>query len=82
MNLEEQLKSLYDNGDAHIQDLAVRANDLKNMLLTQQISKSEYLEMLNDLATEKNINETAQDLEVKIQVNAALTALVAIASAV
>jgi hypothetical protein len=33
------------------------------MLLTQQISKSEYLEMLNDLATEKNINETAQDLE-------------------
>jgi hypothetical protein len=82
MNLEEQLKSLYDSGDAGLQDLAVRANDLKNMLLTQQISKSEYLEMLNDLATEKNINETAQDLEVKIQVNAALTALVAIASAV
>jgi hypothetical protein len=82
MNLEEQLKSLYESGDTELQDLAVRANDLKNMLLTQQISKSEYLEMLNDLATEKNINETAQDLEVKIQVNAALTALVAIASAV
>jgi hypothetical protein len=82
MNLEEQLKSLYESGDAHVQDLAVRANDLKNMLLTQQISKGEYLEMLNDLATEKNINETAQDLEVKIKVNAALTALVAIASAV
>ena len=82
MNLEEQLKLLYESGDANVQDLAVRANDLKNMLLTQQISKSEYLEMLNDLATEKNINETAQDLEVKIKVNAALTALVAIASAV
>jgi hypothetical protein len=82
MNLEEQLKSLYESGDTELQDLAVRANDLKNMLLTQQISKSEYLEMLNDLATEKNINETAHDLEVKIQVNAALTALVAIASAV
>ena len=82
MNLEEQLKSLYESGDTELQDLAVRANDLKNMLLTQQISKSEYIEMLNDLATEKNINETAHDLEVKIQVNAALTALVAIASAV
>lgn len=82
MNLEEQLKSLYESGDTELQDLAVRANDLKNMLLTQQISKSEYLEMLNDLATEKNINETAHDLEVKIKVNAALTALVAIASAV
>lgn len=82
MNLEEQLKSLYESGDIELQDLAVRANDLKNMLLTQQISKSEYLEMLNDLATEKNINETAHDLDVKIKVNAALTALVAIASAV
>ena len=55
---------------------------LKNMLSTQQISNGEYLEMLQDLVTEKNINETVYDLEVKIQVNAVLTALVAIASAV
>jgi len=82
MNLEEQLKSLYDSGDMELQDLAVRANDLKNMLATQQISKSEYLEMLQDLAHEKNINESAHDLQVKIAVNAALEALVAIAAAV
>ncbi len=82
MTLEEQLTALYNSGDPMLQDLAVRANDLKNMLVTNQISKSEYLEMLQDLATEKNINESAHDLEVKSQVNAALNALVAVAGAI
>lgn len=82
MTLEEQLTALYNSGDPMLQDLAVRANDLKNMFLTQQINKSEYYEMLQDLATEKNINETAHDLEVKEAVNTALNALVAVAGAV
>ena len=82
MSAEQQLEALFNSGDPDLQDLAVRANNLKNMFLSQQISQSEYFELLQDLATEKNINESARSMEIKIQVNAALNALVAIAQAV
>jgi hypothetical protein len=80
MSVEQQLEALFNTGDPSLQDLANRANELKNALANGQISKSEFMEMLQDLAHEKNINESAHDLEVKIAVNTALNALVAIAS--
>ena len=80
MSVEQQLEALFNTGNPDLQDLATRANDLKNALATGQISKSEFMEMLQDLAHEKNINESAHDLEVKEAVNTALNALVAIAS--
>jgi hypothetical protein len=80
MSVEQQLEALFNTGDPSLQDLAVRANELKNALASGQISKSEFMEMLQDLAHEKNINESAHDLEVKEAVNTALNALVAIAS--
>ena len=82
MSVEQQLEALFNTGDPDLQDLATRANDLKNAYLGQQISKSEYFEMLQDLAREKNINESAHDLAVKEAVNSALNALVAVAGAV
>ena len=80
MSVEQQLEALFNTGNPDLQDLATRANDLKNALASGQISKSEFMEMLQDLAHEKNINESAHDLEVKEAVNVALNALVAIAS--
>lgn len=80
MSVEQQLEALFNTGDPSLQDLAVRANELKNALANGQISKGEFMEMLQDLAHEKNINESAHDLEVKEAVNTALNALVAIAS--
>jgi hypothetical protein len=82
MTLDEQLQELYFSGDAGLQDLATRAGALKNAFLSQQLSQSEYSEMINDLAREKNINESAHSLEVKETVNATLNALVAVAGAV
>jgi hypothetical protein len=82
MSVEQQLEALFNTGNPDLQDLATRANDLKNALVTGQISKSEFMEMLQDLAHEKNINESAHDLEVKEAVNIALNALVAVAQAV
>ena len=82
MSVEQQLEALFNTGNPDLQDLAVRANDLKNALATGQISKGEFMEMLQDLAHEKNINESAHDLEVKEAVNMALNALVAVAQAV
>lgn len=82
MSVEQQLEALFNTGNPDLQDLATRANDLKNAFLSQQLSKSEYFEMLQDLAREKNINESAHDLEVKQAVNTALNALVAVAGAV
>ena len=82
MSVEQQLEALFNTGNPDLQDLATRANDLKNALASGQISKSEFMEMLQDLAHEKNINESAHDLEVKEAVNTALNALVAVAQAV
>ena len=80
MSVEQQLEALFNTGDPSLQDLATRANDLKNALASGQISKVEFMEMLQDLAHEKNINESAHDLEIKEAVNTALNALVAVAS--
>jgi hypothetical protein len=80
MSVEQQLEALFNTGDPNLQDLATRANDLKKALEAGQISKGEFMEMLQDLAHEKNINESAHDLQVKIAVNAALEALVNVAS--
>lgn len=80
MSVEQQLEALFNTGDPSLQDLATRANELKNALESRQISKGEFMEMLQDLAHEKNINESAHDLQVKIAVNAALEALVNVAS--
>ena len=80
MSVEQQLEALFNTGDPSLQDLATRANDLKKALESRQISKGEFMEMLQDLAHEKNINESAHDLQVKIAVNAALEALVNVAS--
>jgi hypothetical protein len=82
MSVEKQLEALFNTGNPDLQDLATRANDLKNALANGQISKGEFMEMLQDLAHEKNINESAHDLEVKEAVNMALNALVAVAQAV
>jgi hypothetical protein len=80
MSVEQQLEALFNTGDPSLQDLATRANELKNALESRQISKGEFMEMLEDLAHEKNINESAHDLQVKIAVNLALEALVNVAS--
>jgi hypothetical protein len=80
MSVEQQLEALFNTGDPSLQDLATRANDLKKALESGQISKGEFIEMLQDLAHEKNINESAHDLQVKIAVNTALEALVNVAS--
>ena len=82
MSVEQQLEALFNTGDPALQELATRANDLKNALLSQQLSKDEYVEMLHDLYREKNINESAHDLAVKEAVNTAMNALVALAQAV
>ncbi len=80
MSVEQQLEALFNTGDPSLQDLATRANDLKKALESGQISNGEFMEMLQDLAREKNINESAHDLQVKIAVNTALEALVNVAS--
>jgi hypothetical protein len=82
MTIEEQLQQLADLGDPHLTDLVVRANDMKNALMQNEITKGEYLDMLNDLIHEKNIHETVSDLELKEHINTALNALVNVASLV
>jgi hypothetical protein len=80
MTIEQQLEAIFNTGDPNMQDFANRALALKQALEQGQISAGECKEMITDLSHEKNINELAHDLQVKIAVNTAITALVNLAS--
>lgn len=82
MNIDEQLQQLAQLGYPYLTDLAERANYLKNALLQQRITKGEYLDMLQDLIHEKNIDEAVEDMALKEHVNSILNALVTVASMV
>lgn len=80
MSVEQQLEALFNTGDPSLQDLAIRANGLKNALASGEVSKEEFAELFEDFSHEMNIRLEAHSLEIKEAVNTALTALVAIAS--
>ena len=80
MTLDEAFQAIAGTGDPSLQDLSQRALDLKNALANNQISASEFTEMVNDLYHEKNINESIQDLALKEHINSAMTALINLAS--
>ena len=80
MTIEQQLEAIFNTGDPNMQDFANRALALKQALEQGQISAGECKEMITDLYHEKNINESAHDLQVKTAVNTAITALVNLAS--
>jgi dsDNA-specific endonuclease/ATPase MutS2 len=79
-DVHNALEAIYNTGDPHMQDLANRALQLKQMLESKQISASEFKEMVTDLYHEKNINEAVQDLELKEHINTTMNALISLAS--
>jgi hypothetical protein len=59
MNLNDFLLSPV----AEVKNLAERAIKLKDMFELEQISNSEYIELLDDLISLKNINEASISIE-------------------
>jgi hypothetical protein len=82
MSVETDLHAMKDSGDPFLIDLAVKAEQIKDMFDQGQLTNSEYTDLLADLVHSKNINDAVQDLALKEKINGVLNALVALAGAV
>jgi hypothetical protein len=63
-------------------ELATYYNEYTQAYETGQISKDEYLNLLQGLEVEKAVANTAEELEFKEQLNVAINAAISIVSAV
>lgn len=66
----------------NLNELAAYYNDYTQAYDSGQISKEEYLNLLQGLEVEKSIASTAEELEYKEQLNVAINAAIKIVSAV
>lgn len=63
-------------------DLQNKILDLESHYQKGQLTKEEYLELLNDLDTSKVITETARDLEDLAKLNSIISSTITVLSAV
>lgn len=63
-------------------ELATYYNEYSQAYESGQISKEEYLNLLQGLEVEKVVAETAEELEFKEQLNVAINAAISVVSAV
>ena len=78
----EVLHILNNSDDENTRMVATATNAYTEELRAGNISQSEYAELLQDLQRQITITENMSQFETKQRLNTAITALVAIASAV
>ena len=78
----EVLHILNNSDDENTRQVATATNAYTEELKAGNISQSEYAELLRDLQRQITITENMSQFETKQRLNTAITALVAIASAV
>jgi len=78
----EVLHILNNSDDENTRIVATATNAYGEELRAGNISQSEYAELLRDLQRQITITENMNQFETKQRLNTAITALVAIASAV
>jgi len=78
----EVLHILNNPDDENTQMVATATNAYTEELQAGNISQSEYAELLRDLQRQITITENMSQFETKQRLNTAITALIAIASAV
>ena len=78
----EVLHILNNSDDENTRMVATATNAYGEELRAGNISQSEYAELLRDLQRQITITENMNQFETKQRLNTAITALVAIASAV
>jgi RNA polymerase-interacting CarD/CdnL/TRCF family regulator len=78
----EVLHIINNPDDENTQMVATATNAYTEELKAGNISQSEYAELLRDLQRQITITENMSQFETKQRLNTAITALVAIASAV
>lgn len=65
--------------DPNIRGLANQANDLTEMMKTGQINKEEYIELMEDIQRQANINNSVEHQQLLIHMNTAINGLISLA---
>lgn len=78
---QQELLECQRNGDRHLSICAEEANTLTNMMKQGDISREEYISLLNDIGRKANIDSAMSDFETKQRLNVALHGLISVASA-
>ncbi len=86
MSVEQHQHSLFEcfnNGqDPRVQEMAGRANSYTEMFKTGQISKEEYVELMEDISREINIANSVANQQLLIHMNTAINGLISLAKLV
>lgn len=82
MSVEKQLAELMGCTCPHVSGASAKVISYKKMFDEGSLSKSEYVELLKDIESEKIIDGTNEQLMQKEALNSALNALIAAASLV
>lgn len=82
MNVSDILNSLGQiaNGGSEAADIAQEATMITNQFKANQLSQSEYQELISDLQTEKLILVQANQLDLKEELDALFSAIVSASS--
>jgi hypothetical protein len=79
---QQLLESYNGSQDPKIQQSAFTANQYTEMFKTGQVTKDEYLQMMNDIILANNINRSVDNMQVLEHMNTAINGLINIANLV
>jgi ubiquinone biosynthesis protein UbiJ len=79
-NQQALLESYNGTNDPKVQESAHTANQYTEMFKAGQITKDEYIQMMNDIILANNINRNAENMQVLEHMNTAINSLINIAS--
>jgi hypothetical protein len=86
MSVEQHQQTLlgcYQNtSDPKMQSMAEQANSYTELLKTNQISRDEYVELMEDIKRQANINQSVEHQQLLIHMNTAINGLISLAKLV
>ncbi len=80
---QQTLLACYQNTvDPNLQGAAEQANSYTELLKTNQISRDEYVELMEDIKRQANINQSVEHQQLLIHMNTAINGLISLAKLV
>jgi len=76
------LESYQGTNDPKVQESARAANEYTELLKSGQVSKDEYIQMMQDIIRVNNINRSVDNMQVLEHMNTAINGLINLASLV
>lgn len=80
---QQQLLACYQNTtDPKFQSMAEQANSYTEMMKAGQINRDEYVELMEDIKRQANINQSVEHQQLLIYMNTAINGLINLAKLV